>query len=401
VNTLLWLLSGVVMGILLVCLALRGLKELLSVDVSGFSLETGRISGPVLFVASLAVLWLGALLAYGAVNGGFHGFFSWFFQRMTQTGDGPRYQAIAESGYASSGDTVNNIVFYPLYPFLVGVLGRVLGGHIALAGVILSQTCYGLSAVVMARLAEHTCAHPRWAWASYVLYPFGFFCLGLFTEGLFLLLTLSGLYAIRRRKWALCGVCGVLCALCRTQGILLVLPGCYEAVRDWKRQGWRWDYLWALTPLLGFGAYLVLNKIVCGSFFAYQYYESIEPWWQTPQWLGKTVAQQWDMALAYPGLAKWIYWPQLALYFLAAALLLAGGHRGLSTDLLLYGTAYLGMCYTASWLISGGRYMLGCVPLFLCVGQLKGRGIRGVVLAGELVFFGLFYCYFAQGQAIM
>jgi hypothetical protein len=41
------------------------------------------------------------------------------------------------------------------------------------------------------------------------------------------------------------------------------------------------------------------------------------------------------------------------------------------------------------------------VPLFLCVGQLKGRGIRGVVLAGELVFFGLFYCYFAQGQAIM
>jgi hypothetical protein len=73
----------------------------------------------------------------------------------------------------------------------------------------------------------------------------------------------------------------------------------------------------------------------------------------------------------------------------------------LSTDLLLYGTAYLGMCYTASWLISGGRYMLGCVPLFLCVGQLKSRLVRGAVLAGDLMFFGLFYYYFAQGQAIM
>jgi hypothetical protein len=254
---------------------------------------------------------------------------------------------------------------------------------------------------LMARLCKRSVRHPWAALTAYVLYPFGFFCLGLFTEGLFLLLAIGGLWAISEEKWAWGGLCGALCALCRTQGVLLLLPGVYGAVRAWKRQGWRWAYLWTLMPLAGFGAYLCLNKAVCGSFFAYQYYESLSPWWQTPQWLGTTVAQQWAMGQEYPVLATWIYWPQLALYFIGAALLLAGWHRGLDTGYLLYGTAYLGMCYTASWLISGGRYMLGCVPMFLCVGQLEKRWLRVGILLMELVFFFMYNYYFMQGQAIM
>jgi hypothetical protein len=401
VTVLLWLVSGLVMGILLVCLCSRGLREVFDVSLKGQGVALSRVPWWAIFLGSLAILWLGALLAYGANEGTFAGFWPWFCQRMTQAGDGPHYQFIAENGYVSQGENVNNIVFYPLYPFLIGLLGRILGGRTALAGVMLSQVCFGASAALMARLCQRHCTQPWAALAAYVLYPFGFFCLGLFTEGLFLLLTIEGLYALSEEKWALGGLCGLLCALCRTQGVLLLLPGVYGAVLAWKRHGWRWAYLWVLMPLAGFGAYLCLNKAVCGSFFAYQYYESIEPWWQTPQWLGTTVAQQWTMGQEYPGLAAWIYWPQLALYFIGAALLLAGFRRGLDTGFLVYGTAYLGMCYTASWLISGGRYMLGCVPMFLCVGRLENRWLRVSILLAELVFFGMYNYYFMQGQAIM
>lgn len=402
---LLWLVSSLTMAGLLACLAVRGAKELFGpakpLPTAPSRQSMADLPWPVLFFGSLAILWLGSFCAYVAVQGQAAGFFPYFFRRMTEAGDGPHYLFIAENGYVSQGDGVNNIVFYPLYPFLTGLLGRLLGGRTALAGVILSQVCFGASAVLLARLVRRECDWPGCALAAYVLYPFGFFCLGLFTESLFLLLVIAGLYFIRERKWALAGLAGFLCALCRAQGVLLLLPGVYCGARDCRERGWHGKYLWFIGPALGFGAYLLINKAVCGDFFAYQYYESIEPWWQTPQWLGKTVAQQWTMALEHPGLAGWIYWPQLFLYFIGAALLLAGWRRGLDMPYLLYGTAYLGMCYTPSWLISGCRYMLGCVPLFLCVGRLKSRGLRIFVLAAEAGFFVLYYYRYFQGQAIM
>ena len=107
------------------------------------------------------------------------------------------------------------------------------------------------------------------------------------------------------------------------------------------------------------------------------------------------------MALKYPGLSKWIYWPQLALYFIVAYFLFVGYHRRLDTSHILYGTAYLGMCYTASWLISGCRYLLGCVPMYLCIGQVKGRKYRYTILFIEFVSFWVYYHWYIQGQAIM
>lgn len=405
-DTFLWLVSSLVMAGLLVCLAIRAVQELILPKGYALSVKRDRLSParwpwPVLFFGSLAVLWLGTFLAYAALFGGTEGFWEHFVRRFSEAGDAPRYRFIAENGYVSEGENVNNIVFYPLYPFLTRFFSALLGGRTVLAGMLLSQICYGLSAVVIAKLAEGTCRHPGYTVAAYMLYPFGFFCLGLFTEGLFLFLSLLGLYLIRERKWFLAGVVSFLCALSRTQGILLLLPGVYVAWRHCREEGWKWKYLSVLGSVLGFFVYLCINKVVCGDFFAYQYYESIEPWWQTPQWLGATVAQQWSMALEHPGIAKWIYWPQLGLYFIAAALLFAGWRNKLDMPYIIYGTAYLGMCYTASWLISGCRYMLGCVPLFLCVGQLKHRGLRIAILLAELVLFGMYYYWYIQGQAIM
>lgn len=405
-DTTLWLASSLVMVVLLVCLAARAIKEL--VLPAGYEIPKGwgRFSpakwpGPVLFFGSLGILWLGTFVAYVVLNGGGSGFWDHVLRRFTEAGDGPHYLFIAENGYVSQGEGVNNIVFYPLYPFLTRVFSLFTGGRTALAGMILSQVCYGLSVVVMAKLARAECDYPGYALAAYMLYPVGFFCLGLFTEGLFLFLSLLGLYLIREKKWLLAGFVGFLCALCRTQGILLLLPGVYVVWRQCRAEGWKWRYLAVAAPLLGFFVFLCINKVVCGEFFAYQYYESIEPWWQTPQWLGATVAQQWNMGLDNPGLAKWIYWPQLGLYFIAAALLYTGWRNRLDMPLVMHGTAYLGMCYTASWLISGCRYMLGCVPLFLCVGQIRRRELRAAVLLTEVLLFGLFYYWYAQGQAIM
>ena len=407
-NTFLWAASSAVMLALLGLLAVRALNELLDIRILRADwkpktihlLSPANWPGPVVFAVSLGILWLGAYISFLGL-GENENFFQLFWSRFTQAGDSPHYLYIAANGYARTGEEINKIVFYPLYPWLISLLGTLLGGRPELAGFIISQVCYGLSAVVLLKLAKLDCAHPGTVLCAYWFYPFGFFCLGIFTEGLFLLLSVLGLYLIRTRKWIAVGIVGLLCALTRTQGVLLLLPGVYTAWQDCRKSGWKWRYLAISGSVLGFGIYLLINKLVCGSFFAFRYYESIAPWWQTAQWLGDTLVQQWNMALQYPGLANWIYWPQLALYFIVAWFLFTGARRRLDTNHILYGTAYLGMCYTASWLISGCRYLLGCIPLYLCIGQIKERRYRYAILAIEFVFFWVYYHWYMQGQAIM
>lgn len=409
----LWLSSSLIMLALLLCLAVRALREVFCLPLCRLPGSphpekihpyTGRRLHPVLiFLLSLVTLWAAALLSYLIMgdHAPLRDFPAYLYRRMTEAGDAPRYIFMAENGYVSDGEYVNNIVFYPLYPLLMAIVSRLFALPTAIAGMLISQLCYGLASVFLYRLAACECQRPELALLSFLLYPFGFFCLGVFTEGLFLLLTVLGLYFIRKRQWLAAGIAAFFCTLTRTQGILLLLPAVYEAVAFTREQGWKWRCLAVLSPVAAYFIYLCINKAVCGDFFAYQYYESIEPWWQTPQWLGATLAQQWGMIQAHPGIAKWIYWPQLFLYFIAAALLFCGFRRRLPTAYLLYGTAYLGMCYTASWLISGGRYMLGCLPLYFCVARLKGKSSQKIILILQLAFLLLFCRWFMQGQCIM
>ncbi len=406
---ILWLSSSALMLALLALLAIRALRELFGAELKAPALRTlPEKASPAnwpwwcIFPASLAILWLGSFAAYAALNHTAAGFFAHYWARFTKAGDATYYLFIAENGYVPTGDMANAIVFYPLYPLAIRFVGMLLGGRLPLAAMLISQACYGFSAVLLARLAKKECAHPGAALLAYWLYPFGFFAQGVFTEGLFLLLTVSGLYFLRERRWLEAGCAGFLCALTRIQGMLLLLPGVYcawRAAREEKK--WSPRMLALAGPVLGFGIYLYINKAVCGSFFAFQGYEAAAPWYQSVQWLGDTLAQQFTMGVKYPDLANWIYWPQAVLYFLAAVLLIAGWRRELDNAWILYGTAYLGMCYTAGWLISGGRYMLGCLPLYLCAGRLKSPIIRALLLLAELVFFCACNYWFMQGQAIM
>lgn len=67
--------------------------------------------------------------------------------------------------------------------------------------------------------------------ALMALYPFSFFALGIYTESLFLLLCLLCMITARRQNWLWAGVWGALAALCRNQGLVLILPLLYLWLR--------------------------------------------------------------------------------------------------------------------------------------------------------------------------
>ena len=352
------------------------------------------------FLSVLGVHYWMILLAHVLTSGhlSITGLWQMMVQRLAEPGDATRYLDIAGNGYVKTGENAINLVFYPLYPLLIRVFGWATGS-LPLAGVIISQGCYGAASVLLYELVLMD-GTPKQAWYSVMLmalYPFSMFAMGVFTEGLFLLLSIGCLLAIRKRKYVWAGCVGFLASLTRIQGMLLIIPAVYEwAVSVFGpgkcRKRWT-DSLILLIPA-GFAVYLGINYRLHGNCFQFLLFEAGEPWYQTSRWIGENIAQHYTLAQEYPYLAGIIYWVQIALYFFALSVLAWGICKKVRTAYLLYGCAYLGFTYLSGWMISGGRYMLCCVPLYIVLTGMKSETGKKLVLiaAGALFFsYSLFY----------
>jgi hypothetical protein len=171
------------------------------------------------------------------------------------------YLAIANDGYPP--DDVRRTAFFPLYPLLVRAAGWLVGSPLV-AGALVSLACFALALGFLHRLTELELGEPAagpavWALA---LFPGAVFFSAVYSEALYLALSVGCLYAARTDRWAWAGVAGMLAASTRSAGVLLVVP---LALLWWAGRGGRGrlgDAAWiALVPVgvAGFSVSLALG----------------------------------------------------------------------------------------------------------------------------------------------
>ena len=117
---------------------------------------------------------------------------------------------IAEHGYGSAEGAA--AAFYPLYPAAVALLGRVLFGHYVLAGILVSLAASFASFLLLYRIAEERLGADgaRRAVLYLAVFPFALFLQAVYSESLYLLLTLAAfMLAERGRFLAAGGVTGL------------------------------------------------------------------------------------------------------------------------------------------------------------------------------------------------
>jgi hypothetical protein len=129
---------------------------------------------------------------------------------------------IAEHGYAST--EAATAAFYPLYPLLVGLLGRVLLGHYVLAGVLISLTAALGSFLLLYRLALPRLGNEgaRRAVLYLAIFPFAVFLGAVYSESLFLFLALAAFVLAERNSFLAAGAAAGLAWLTRPMGIALL-----------------------------------------------------------------------------------------------------------------------------------------------------------------------------------
>ena len=166
--------------------------------------------------------------------------------------DSLHYLDIARHGYATAEQTA----FFPLYPMLIKALGWVVRSDVA-AGVLISVVSFAVALTLLHRLSELELGRPA-ANATVLLLafaPLSFFFTAVYTESLFLALSVGALYAARRDRLALAGVLVALATVTRVYGILLVVPVALLSLGRDRHPDPRAAWL-ALAPL-GLGGFLL------------------------------------------------------------------------------------------------------------------------------------------------
>lgn len=150
-----------------------------------FPLQKRLLTYSGIFLLSVSVRWIILLAGYLLGHDGLANFGRTLYEQLIQAGDAPHYLQIARTGYQASGETANNIVFYPLYPLLIRCFS-LLTGNEAIAGLLVSNLCLGLAGVVLWKLFGELAGkqNGQRSWYGllfFLFYPFGMFLTGIYT----------------------------------------------------------------------------------------------------------------------------------------------------------------------------------------------------------------------------
>jgi hypothetical protein len=158
----------------------------------------------------------------------------------TERWDALWYLAIARDGYPSTdGPAPRPYAFFPLFPLVVGILGRLLADSYLLAAnlVALAATVAALAGTYRL-VAEETGDDPlaRRSVLTLATFPAAFVLVAPYTESTFLALSVWALVWARRGRWARSVPFAAGAALTRNVGVLLVVALLLEVVRQ-RREG--------------------------------------------------------------------------------------------------------------------------------------------------------------------
>jgi hypothetical protein len=138
------------------------------------------------------------------------------------------YYTIATDGYRWDPAVFlhYNVVFFPLYPVLMRWGGIALGGHPLLAGLLISLAAFAGALTLLYRLARLELGED-YAWRVILLiatFPYALYFSAVYTESLFLFLSVGTFYAMRRGYLGWAAICGFAAGLTRPNGFWLALP---------------------------------------------------------------------------------------------------------------------------------------------------------------------------------
>jgi Gpi18-like mannosyltransferase len=314
--------------------------------------------------------------------------------------DAEHYLGIAKNGYSGT-----EFAFFPLYPALIKIVGSFTGSDLV-AGLIISNAASFLGLLYLYKLIEHEYnRHVAQRATFYVsIFPTAIFFSAVYSEALFLFLTVASFYYVRERRWVMAGVFGYFAALTRSEGILLAAPLFIEwaiAAKEGGREFFRYWVDDVVKPLLG----LALVPLGIVTYMAYLWVVTGDPlkFSHVQAHWGRHFALPWDsignsITKLSHAHTQTVANQSLELAFttlMVVALFL--GLRRLRLSYSIYMALSILVPMSTSSLMSMPRFALVLFPMFALFGLWGGRQpFNNAYVAFSLPLLGLFTVLFAD-----
>ena len=320
--------------------------------------------------------------------------------------DSQHYLNIAQNGYVNTGDDRLLIVFFPLYPLLVRGVNFIIDNYLV-SGLIVSNLCWVFAAYLLYELAlMDTDKKGALRTLKYLcILPASFLFSAPLSDSLFLLLSVSCVYAVRKNLYPVAGIIGFLAAFTRMPGVLLFAPACFELVGSIIRERpmhandnrWRLGATGKALSLLlipaGLLLYLYVNYRVTGSATMFLTYQR-ENWHQQLGWFFGTMATLVSSATGSFAdnipMLRGLWLPNIIYLFASLGIVIAAQNK-LRASNVAYFIAYYAVCMGATWLLSAPRYLTAAFPLALALGAITEK--KAVDRIATIVCIALFLFY--------
>jgi len=297
--------------------------------------------------------------------------------------DSVYYTDIAQNGYhLISGDTLSNVVFFPLYPLLIRTVSPIAGSGYIFAGWVVSMLALIGAVVVFYKLLKEF--HPKIDSLLPIFYllifPTAFFLTSVYTESLFLFLSLLTFYYALKKDFKLAGIFGLLTSLTRITGILLFIPVFWEF---YKKHGVRkiFSFSFLTTLLIPLGTFL---------FFLYHYFRfgdfllffKVESAWGRSFQLNTSQF----LFFSHPSLVNFLLDVGFSIFALCATYL---AFKKKWTSYGLYMLATIGVALSTGTFMSIGRYILVLFPIYIVLASIKNAYFEKIYTMGSLLLFAM------------
>lgn len=305
--------------------------------------------------------------------------------------DSEWYLDIAENGYAFLGpEKLSNVVFFPLYPGLMWLASFLFSGNFALAGWILSLIFLFLALCYFYKLIKefHSEIQPIVPIIFLLIFPTSFFLNAVYTEALFMFLSIASFYYARKNNFLAAGIFGLLASLTRVTGLLLFVPLLWEYFAN---NGIKSFSLKRFLPIilvpLGTAGFFLFHYIRYGDFLLFL---KIQAWWGRSFELNKDHFQ----TLTHPATVNLI---TDSLFVIFAVVTMYVAFRRIRASYGLYMLVTLIVALSTGTFMSIGRYILVLFPMYIVIASTKNQYIHKAYSFASILFLAMYTMLFVTG----
>lgn len=321
--------------------------------------------------------------------------------------DGVYYLIIPDRGY-----TLDTAGFFPLFPLII----KLTTGNLSafdprqfFIALILVCVFFVLALIFLFKLIrlDHRDNIAFLSIVFLLVFPTSFFFANIYSESLFLLLTVVSFYFARKRKWLISSILALLLTGTRFIGIAIIPALIFEFIKNEKgearellKKGWSI----ILTPL-GLLGYMIFNHLQFGNAFQFiqaqgslQNERSIDRLVPIPQ----TVARYINILFTVdPKIFEWkIALLEISIFIFAVIMLITAWRKKMRSSYIIFAALALFIPSSTGTLSGFPRYALVLFPIFIVLALIKKRWIKIAYSIVSVILLIILFMFFSKGYYI-